>query len=139
MQAINIVVAVDSIAALSKGTLDGNIFLTDDNPLSQDKAGAALTTVCAPGQWLHWKAIAIDVQSPAVIAGIDFLPDDDTPPHSGVDPDVARYVVPRWRLWTGLIPLCTPPGRYRYRLAVQMGSGAQSVISINSPSIDVRR
>jgi hypothetical protein len=139
MQPINIIVAVDSIAALSKGTLEENVYLTDDNPLSQGKATATLTTVCAPGQWLHWKAIAVDVQSPAVIAGIDFLPHDDAPEESGVDPNVWRYVVPRWRLWTGLIPLCTPAGRYRYRLALQMGSGAQSVISINSPSIEVRR
>lgn len=57
---------------------------------------------------------------------------------SGVDPETWRYVVPRWRTWTGLVPPCTPPGRYRYRLALEMGRGAQSVIYITSPSIDVQ-
>lgn len=74
MQPITIVVAVDSIAALSQGTLADNVHLTDDSPPSCDKGTAALRTACWPGQWLHWKVLAIDVQSPAVIAGIDFLP-----------------------------------------------------------------
>jgi len=137
MQPINIVVMVDSIAALSKGTLKDNVHLIDDHPLSQGKGTAMLRTACCPGQWLRWKVLAVDVQSPAVIAGIDFLPWDDVPEVSGVDPDVDRYVMPRWRAWTGLVPCDTPPGRYRYRLALQMGSGGQSVIFINSPSIDV--
>lgn len=137
MQPVNIIVTIDSIAALSKGTLKDNVHLTDDNPLSQGKSTAMLRTACLPGQWLRWKVIAVDVQSPAVIAGIDFLPALDVPEESGLDPDIDRYVMPRWRLWTGLIPCGTPAGRYRYRLALQMGSGARSVIFINSPSIDV--
>jgi len=137
MQPINIVITIDSIAALSKGTLKGNAYLTDDNPLSQDKCTAMLKTACFPGQWLHWKVLAVDVQSPAVIAGIDFLPSPDAPKDGGVDPDIDRYIVPRWRVWTGLVPCGAPAGYHRYRLALQMGSGAKSVIFINSPSIHV--
>lgn len=137
MQPINILIAVDSIAALSKGTLTDNVHLTDDHPLSRDKGTARLSTACCPGQWLRWDVLAVDVQSPAVVAGIDFLPSLDAPEESGVDPDIDRYVMPRWRSWMGLVPCDAPPGRYRYRLALQIGSGAQSVIFIDSASIDV--
>jgi hypothetical protein len=137
MQPVNIVIAVDTIAALSQGTLEGNAYLTDDAWYSQDKGTAQLKTVCYRGQPVQWKVMAVDVQSPALIAGISILRDGGVPLESAVDPHPDRYVQPRWRTWNGCVPCGIRLGLYHYRLAIQMGSGPRSVMFINSPALDV--
>jgi|AGTN01.1.fsa_nt_gi hypothetical protein len=137
MQPINIVIVVDTISALSQGTLVGNIYLTDDAWYSQDKGTMQLKTVCYRGQTVHWKALAVDVQSPALIAGISFLRDGGTPLESGIDPHTDRYIQPRWRTWSGSVPCGIGLGLYHYRLAIQMGAGRRSVMFVNSPALDV--
>lgn len=137
MQPINIAIVVDTIAALSQGTLMGNVYLTDDAWHSQDKGTAQIKTVCYRGQPLQWKVLAVDVQSPAVIAGISFLRDGGMPFESAVDPRTDRYIQPRWSTWSGCVPCGIRPGLYPYRLAIQMGKGRRSVMFINSPALDV--
>jgi hypothetical protein len=138
MPPVNILITVDTIAALSRGTLEDNVFLTDDAWYSQDKGTMQLKTVCARGQTIHWKLLAVDVQSPAQIAGIGFLPNDSAPQfESGIDPRPDRFVMPRWRCWSLVVPCGIPLGLYRYRLAVQTGAGPRSVMIISSPALDV--
>ncbi|MBC7953687.1 MAG: hypothetical protein H7Z12_17955 [Rhodospirillaceae bacterium] len=137
MQPVNIVIAVDTIAALSQGTLMGNAYLTDDSCYSQDKGTTQLKTVCYRGQPVQWKVLAVDVQSPAVIAGITILRDGAVPFESGIDPHPDRYIQPRWCTWTGRVPCGIGLGLYHYRLAIQMGTGQRSVMFINSPALDV--
>lgn len=139
---VNILITLDSIAALSLERLEDMIFLTDDAWCSQDKGTSRLVTACTPGQAIHWRILAVDVQTPALIAGITFLPADDAPDGSsgidgGIDPGLERLAMPEWRCWSLVVPCGTPPGRYRYRLAVQIGSGARSTIAIDGPALDV--
>jgi hypothetical protein len=137
MQPVNILIVVDTIAALSMGTLEGCIHLTDDSWYSQDKGTMKLKSVCRRGQPVNWTVVAVDVQSPAVLAGIDFVDGGAPVISGGIDPHPDRYVQPRWRTWSGIIRCDTGIGLHRYRLAIQMGSGPRSVMVINSPALDV--
>lgn len=137
MLPVNILITVDSITALSSGALTENLYLTDDSPYSQDKGTGHLKTNCVRGQTVTWKALAVDVQSPAVIAGIDFVPDVGFTIESRIDPSPERYVQPRWLTWSGIIPYRLNPGIYHYRLAIQVAAGKRSVMFTNSPALVV--
>lgn len=137
MYPVNIVATVDTIAALSQGTLIGNLYMTDDSWFSQNKGSFQLKTACYRGQSLSWTVRAVDVQSPAHIAGIALLPDPEGPFASGIVPHPDQYVQPNWLVWRGSLPAGIPLGLYRYRLAINVGSGRDSVMVINSPALDV--
>jgi hypothetical protein len=137
MPPVNILITVDSITALSTGALTENIYLTDDNPYSQDKGTGHLKTNCVRGQTITWKALAVDVQSPAVIADIAFIDDIGVTIESGVDPAPESYVKPRWLTWSGIIPYRLNPGIYHYRLAIQVASGERSTMFTTSPALIV--
>lgn len=135
---IHVLIVLDSIAALSLGGLEDMVFLTDDVWCSQDKATRRLATACVPGQTIIWRIGAIDVQTPALIAGIAFLPDDGGSDCAGpFDPRSDRLTMPEWRCWSMVVPCGTPPGRHPYRLAVQIGVGVQSTFAIDGPALDV--
>lgn len=135
---VNILITLDSIGALSLGTLDEMIFLTDDAWCSQDKGTSRSLTACTPGQAVRWRITAVDVQTPALIAGITFLPaasPPDAAPQAELRP--APIAMPEWRCWSLVVPYDTPPGRYPYQLAVQIGTGAHSTLAIEGPALDV--
>lgn len=135
---VNILVTLDSIAALSLGTLEDMIFLTDDAWCSQDKGTSRPITACAPGQTIRWRITAVDVQTPALIAGITFRPEAASPDRThgaGLHPE--PVAMPEWRCWSLVVPCDTPPGRYPYRLAVQIGTGAHSTLAVEGPALDV--
>ncbi|ARC89909.1 hypothetical protein [Rhodovulum sp. MB263] len=144
MQPVNILMTVDSITALSLGTLTGNLYLTDDAWCSQGKGTEALKTACRRGQTVNWRVLAVDVQSPAVIADIRFLDEAatlensiGTPADTAIDPDTSRYIRPFWQTWSGIIPCNLQPGLYHYHLAFQIGAGPKSVMFTTSPALQL--
>jgi hypothetical protein len=70
---INIVLAVDVIAALSNRSLEGSLYMMDDGPLPGEHQGTShLTTCCWPGWEITWTAHQVDLQTPVAIKSIRF-------------------------------------------------------------------
>ncbi|WP_157431053.1 hypothetical protein [Actinomadura macra] len=136
---VNIVVLVDVVGALSERTLnDGNLSLVDDGQFDSSGQGTPrLCTVVSPGQIVQWTAVAVDVQTPVEIRSITFLgsgeaawePDaGEAPAHEGTTPDL--------KVWSGFVPPYLVPGApYRYRLELQMHTGPNSVLHVDSPAL----
>jgi hypothetical protein len=136
MQAINIVTIVDVIGALSSGALRNNLYMADNGWGSAGKGTAGLATACYPGQRINWVVHALDVQTEVRIDAITFLKVDNTPAAEGLatGPGIGGA---RTFYWAGFVPCYLPPGRYGYRLKLQMGRGKLSVMSVDSPALDV--
>lgn len=135
MHAVNIVTIVDTIAALSSGSLHDHLYMADNGWCSERKGTAELATACYPGQRINWTVHPIDVQSPALISEIRIL-DLDYPP-AKFTPGPKAGGAPQWSYWSGLVPCCLPPGRYGYRLQFQLGRGERSVLTIDTPALNV--
>lgn len=132
----NIVVAVDSIGALSDGTLENNLFLMDDGPWTSSGQGTTgLATLCTPGQVIQWVVYPIDLQTAAEIYSIEFNTYDNTTPpaNNSTGNDV---VAPDLNSWTGIVPATMVPGlKYHYRLGIRMGVGPNSIMYTHAPAL----
>lgn len=132
-QNINIVVAVDTIAALSARTLEGHIYLIDNSMLNSIHQGSEnLITHCYAGQTIEWKAYAVDLQTPVAIKNIAFLHHEYTqeqePQQEGTHADL--------KSWTGIVPWYIDSDLdYSYQLDIQMGEGINSILSIKTPAL----
>lgn len=72
---IQINVAVDTVAALSEGTLAGNMCLMDDSIHDSENQGSTeLVTHCMPGQLITWIIYPVDLQTPVSLEQLEFLP-----------------------------------------------------------------
>lgn len=136
---INIFVVVDVIESLSGGTLqNGNLCLMDNSPWGSSNQGTPnLSTLCAPGQVITWTLLALDLQTPAGIKNITFLPPSGSshpnPPVSSTPADSAKLDV---NVWSGIVPYWLVPGlEYRYRLELQMYDGKNSLMYVETPSL----
>ena len=137
---INIVIAVDVIAALSGRTLlNSNLCMMDDSPLQSTGQGTPnLCTVCYPGQTIKWTVYAIDLQTPVAIKSISFIKSEETGASSeqaapANEDDSDRLDL---EVWSGIVPCTLVPGvEYRYRLELQMYEGVNSIMSIDTPSL----
>ncbi|MDR1369502.1 MAG: hypothetical protein LBJ72_05155 [Dysgonamonadaceae bacterium] len=150
---ININIAVDAVKALSGQSLKDSIYLMDDSPFcSPDQGTNELCTFCIPGQVIHWIIYPIDLQTPAVIKGISFISDEENQDKENPDKDNqdeenqdAKYSTQvendrpdddsDFKTWTGIVPAMDIGRRYRYRLELQMGTGINSILSIDSLSL----
>ncbi len=148
---VTIIALVDVIGALSAQTLgDGNLSLVDDGEFESSGQGTPeLCTLVQAGQVVEWSALAVDVQTPLVIKSIEFLGADAAPafpsPPLGADPlgadadgvDAAggrQY--PDALVWSGVVPITMLAGvPYRYRLALQMDQGENSVLTVDAPAL----
>ena len=127
---INIVLAVDVIAALSARSLEGSLHMMDDGPVPGENQGTPhLITYCWPGWQLNWTIRQVDLQTPAVIKSIRFLR-FGAPARSAADASTL--------VWSGIVPAFLIPGHlYRYEIAVEMARGINSVLSIKTPALVV--
>lgn len=124
---INVNIAVDVLRALSEKSLCHSIYIMDDSPWgSIGKGTAELCTLCMPGETIHWKAYAIDLQTPVAIKDITFRPDEENC-EEDVNPDL--------KTWTGIVPDLMPGRKYHYRLKLQMGNGKDSCMYIDGSSL----
>ncbi len=136
---INVVIAVDVIRALSDSSLKDNIYLMDNNPFEDGQASTGqgtdyLTTSCLPGQVIQWTIHAIDLQTPVSIKSIHFINEEDS------DVEVVDHneheARPDLKVWVGVVPNHMNVGQpYRYKLVLQMGSGENSIMSIDSTAL----
>jgi hypothetical protein len=135
---INIVTVVDVIGALSDTALDGNLYMMDDSSWQSIKQGTAnLSTLCHPGQLIHWVVYALDLQTPVAIRNITFISPDAS---GGVQHRVAGPGAESDKLhlnvWSGIVPYHMIPGvEYRYRLELQMYEGKNSIMYVDTPSL----
>jgi hypothetical protein len=146
-QYVNVVIAVDVIGALSDRTLlNGNLIMMDNGPYQSSGQGTPeLRTVCRPGQIIQWVIYAVDLQTPVEIKSIAFLDaGNGLPTLDGEDSGSLDQVAGGSSesehhgldVWSGVVPPWVVPGvEYRYRLALQMYEGENSVMSIDSCSL----
>jgi hypothetical protein len=138
MQAINIVTIVDVIGALSSGALRDNLYMADNGWGSAGKGTAELATACYPGQQINWVANPIDVQTAVLIDAITFLNTDDASAAQEFVVGPGLSGAPQNFYWTGFVPCYLPPGRYGYRLKLQMGRGNRSTMCVDTPALNVQ-
>jgi len=135
---INIIVFVDTIGALSSQSLDKFTYAVDNSEFNSTGQGtASLSTICQPGQVIQWIICAIDLQTPAAINNIRFLPVN---PESELfeEPDEQQYVNenPDLDVWKGIVPATMIPGvPYRYVFEVVIGEGKNTLLSIQTLSL----
>ncbi|MEU4832293.1 hypothetical protein [Streptosporangium sp. NPDC023615] len=164
-QRISIVVMVDAVGALSDRTLhNGNISLVDDSSAGSKHQGTPdLVTAVSPGQVVQWTPIHIDVQTPVEIQSIEFLSGGAAPAPAGAaamprpagHSAAASHPAPAAAsgtgvdavgsngrenydllVWEGIVPHGMTPGvPYRYRLALRLHEGPNSVLHIDSPAL----
>jgi hypothetical protein len=132
------VTIVDVIGALSSGALWNHLYMADNGWSSVGKGTAELATACYPGQQINWVVNALDVQTAALIDAITFLSPDNAS-------TMQEFVIgprfggaPQNSYWAGFVPCYLPPGRYGYRLKLQMGHGNRSTMSIDTPALNVQ-
>ena len=130
---IDINIVLDSVGALSNKKLDGSVWLFDNSPFEGDGQGTTnLTTICVGGQVVNWKIIAIDLQTPATIKFISFYDVDKEWNADEVYYENSNLLDAKQ--WSAIVPITMTLGKeYRYRLAVQIGEGKNSVLYIDSP------
>jgi hypothetical protein len=138
MQAINIVTIVDVIGALSSGALRDNLYMADNGWGSAGKGTAELATACYPGQRINWVVNALDVQTAVLIDAITFLNPDSASAAQEFVIGPGFGGTPQNFYWAGFVPCYLPPGRYGYRLKLQMGRGDRSTMSIDTPVLNVQ-
>lgn len=144
---VNVVIAVDVIGALSDRTLlNGNLIMMDNGPYQSSGQGTPdLCTVCRPGQIIQWVIYAVDLQTPVEIKSIAFLDagsglpaldGDDRGSLNQVDGGSSESEHLELEVWSGVVPPWVVPGvKYRYRLELRMYEGENSVMSIDSCSL----
>lgn len=132
---VNIVVAVDVIAALSHRSPEGSVHMMDDGPLPGRNQGTAqLITWCQPGWQINWTVQQVDLQTPAVIRGIRF----------GAAPQRIAGSLPfaedlsETFVWSGIVPPDVVPGlQYRYAIDIEMARGSNSILTVDTASLVV--
>ncbi|KAF0814289.1 hypothetical protein IGB42_01190 [Andreprevotia sp. IGB-42] len=138
MQTINIVTIIDVLGALSKGSLQNNIYMVDNSWNSENQGTSDLVTSCYPGQPINWIIHAMDVQTPVLIDSINFLDKDRQYSVShGFDAKPVLGTAPHWYTWSGIVPCYLPAGEYRYSLKLQMGRGQNSIMYSDAPALNV--
>lgn len=145
---VNINIAVDVVKALSDQSLQNNIYVMDDSMLgSRNQGTGELCTRCQPGQTLHWVIYALDLQTPVAIRNIEFIPETQMSdnkaiiyPKDNVEVDTRTVTLSDRNLdnrtWCGILPCMKQGHPYRYRLTLEAGKGACSVLSIDTLSLE---
>lgn len=155
---INIAITVDVAAALATNSLENTLFLMDNSPLSENKGTPRLETVCRQGQVLNWLIYAMDSQRRpngtwppfAKIISIVFIEEasgvvtgrkvcTDFKIFGGPD-DVRSPLTPAYSYWAGTVLPSLPPGRYSYRLVLEIQdpwTGSPRLYSHSGPALRV--
>ena len=149
MTTINIAIAVDSVGALSAKQLDGFIFMMDDSIFGSSGNGTShLMTACCPGQVIKWRPYAVDLQTPVSVKGIEFIGTSRSEtPNSNCGQQQSLLTASMYgqpsdertsdlKEWVGIVPaFLAPDMNYLYRVVIQMGTGKNSVMAIDTPAL----
>lgn len=138
----HIQVLVDSLALVAGEPAERCVFLCDDSGQVAGQGSATLASPVAPGQFVAWHTVPIDLQAPAWIAGVEFGqpgsvvdPEDlsSTPSEHRSAPDCLQGTpAPAWAYrWEGYVPLHAVPGiQYPYRILLTFADGRGAPIAI---------
>jgi hypothetical protein len=138
---LNVVSLVHMARAAGTGTLDGSLFMMDNSSGGSGRGTGRLETVCKQGQVLNWIIRPIDMDKrpdgtwPPMpkISSLVFLDPENA---DGQDvatkritgelkiygmPDLMRSpYTPVYYYWAGTVLPTTAPGRYHYRLVIEL-------------------
>ncbi|MCX6461370.1 MAG: hypothetical protein NTZ03_13820 [Actinobacteria bacterium] len=155
---LNIITVVDVSRLQRTGSVNDAVFLLDNSPSSTGKGTPHLETACAPGQVLNWLIYGIDSQRRSdgswptfpSIATIVFLHEDsDAPSAIKVSSDLKTYgmpdrvrnpLTPTYRYWAGGVTPDLAPGRFRYRLVLDVPdayTGTSRYFEVSSAALRV--
>ena len=139
---LNVVHVVDVDKALCTGQLDGSLYSVDNNPRSADQGTAELITHCLPGQVINWILYPMSDHTTVRITGIEFF----------AGPILKKLQVfgnfyqsespwpgtPTYDYWAGIVGRKTRPGRYYYKLDLQLHRGYETrILRLDTGSLDV--
>ncbi|HYC92035.1 MAG TPA: hypothetical protein VEO54_22675 [Thermoanaerobaculia bacterium] len=164
---LNIVTFVNVAGALATQSLEGNLFMRDNSPLSGNQGTSRLQTTCRQGQALNWIILPLDSAQRAdkswppmpKITNIVFLNSDRSNVAEGLvctqfgiygGPDKMRSPsTPVYYYWAGTVLPRLDPGVYPYRFVIelpeprapyQIPGAAQSIqLNLEGPSLQVIR
>jgi hypothetical protein len=143
---LNIVSVLDVGGALIKQTLEDGLFMMDNSVdtggnRSAGQGTAQLSTTCTQGQVINWIIYPIEGGTAARISNIQFIDRDVCAelkiygaPAVAVSPAYLPGLTPVYDYWAGIVLPDVPPGRYHYRMEVQMGD---TVLKVDSPSLNI--
>lgn len=128
MTAINIGVYVDVAAALAEGSLDGNVYLIDNNKAggSTDLGTGVLKTWVQKGDRLLWNIVAIEPETYVAVTEI------------GIDEAYCRverkvYEGSDVSYWEGVVE--RDPTSVPYTLTLELGTGPKKMVMSERPSL----
>jgi hypothetical protein len=128
MTTISIVIMVDVVGALAANSIDGNIYLVDNNKDNGSVAEGTggLQTMVKQGDTLLWNVLPIEPEAFACISGI--LIDDEycTPEQVTFDASDVTY-------WMGVIKKDLE--RVSYRLKFKLGTRMDELSSSDAPTL----
>jgi hypothetical protein len=143
---INVVSVLDAGNALSTQTLESCLFMMDnsvdaDGNHSAGQGTPQLSTTCAQGQVINWIIYSIGGAT-ARISKIHFVDQDICAnlqiygqPAVAVSPSYLPGLTPIYDYWSGIVLPYVPPGRYPYRMQIQIG---ETFLCVDSPSLNVQ-
>ena len=150
---LNVASVVDVSKVFYTQTLNGNVYLSDNSPLSQNKGTQDLITVCTQGQVINWLVFYVNMNygAPTVrINNIVFIHEDGTVFQRKVCEDLKIYgafekarnnLTPSYTYWAGTVSTDLPVGKYRYRLVMEIDTvhtdGQLKFMNLDSPSLEV--
>ncbi len=140
---INIIITIDSIAALSSGQLEDNLFMMDTSLNSVNQGSNNLSTHCYQGQIINWIIYAIDVQTPVFIKEISLIEQENSLENSILKASSSSDDIPipskylKQYYWSGYIPF-NLKGEYKYKLIIQIEDGKNGELTINTPSLNIQ-
>lgn len=155
---LNIVTFVDVQKANMTDTLDGCVYMTDNNPNSLNQGTPRLKTICKQGQVLNWIIYAMDMDRrldgnwpPMVrINNIVFLSQDGKDVFGSKvcsdfkiygPPDKIRSdKTPVYYYWAGTVLDDLPPGIYKYRFIIELETEdptKKRYMNLDTPSLEV--
>ncbi|MDO9105751.1 MAG: hypothetical protein Q7U57_12430 [Methylovulum sp.] len=125
---ITIVSLIDVVGALANDTLNGNIYLMDNNKSngSSDQGTEVLKTLVKEGDQLVWTVMSLEPEAYASIKEIIIDSDYCVPEQKTYEGSDVTY-------WVGKVkknPKSTP-----YNLKIQVGTQEQALMTTSSPSL----
>lgn len=139
---LNVVNVVDVAKAFYTGQLEESIYSVDNNPQSTDQGTADLITHCIPGQVINWILYPMSDHTAVRIHGIEFF-SGPILKNLQVFGDFYRSGspwpgTPIYDYWAGIVGPKTRPGRYYYKLDLQLYHGLETrLLRLETSSLDV--
>lgn len=155
---LNIVTFVDVEKAVANNSLDGCIYMMDNNPNSYNQGTAKLRTICKQGQVLNWIIYPMDIDKKldgtyplsARINNIVFLyKNGEDSSDIKICSDCKIYGSPdkmrsnltvNYYYWAGTVVNDLPPDIYRYRLVIELETEnpcKKLYLNLDTPSLEV--